>query len=110
MTDVQKEEKINQLIENGLFLQAMKEAKSKEDLQEIFKKFGLAMSRDDIDEFVLLAEKSLDEFCEEDLETVAGGSGVGAVTVFYWAWKATKAIAKKCWNAGKRFANWEANL
>ena len=111
MTDTEKREKLEALSDNEAFLEAMKAAEGKEAVQKVFAEHGLDLTREEVDAFVLLAERELSgELSEEDLESIAGGaSGVKAEKVFEWAWKATKAIAKWCWNAGRKFANWEAS-
>lgn len=100
---------LDQLVENESFLDAVVNAESKQDLQTVFANNGLEMDMDEIDAFVgMVRMHDSDELDEADLINVAGG--VGALTVFKWAIKGTKAIAKHAWNLGKKFANWEDSL
>lgn len=102
-----RKEKIEMLATDEAFLIAMRNAKSKDDIQKIFEAHGLPMTKDEVDAFTVMVKHSTSEELNCDqLEQVAAG-GVGAATVFSWAWKGTKAIAKACWDFGKNFANWE---
>ena len=107
MTNEKKALLLEELSENEAFLAEMKEVSSKKDIQDLFAKYGLEMSREEVDMFVTTANASLTELDEANLEEVAGG--VDPFTVFVWAYNGTKVIAKKCWNAGRKFANWEAS-
>ncbi len=105
MTETEKRIKMEELAESASFLNAMKDAESKLDIQRIFHENGLDLSREEVDAFVAISEKELsDELNVNELESVAGG--VAPLTVLSWAWKGTKAIAKHCWNAGKKFYDW----
>lgn len=96
------------LHENPEFVAQMKAADSKEDIQKVFANFGFDFSKEEIDAFVAMVSQmdSEDELTVGDLDNVAGGAGVEAITILKWAWTGTKAIAKTCWNAGKAVANW----
>lgn len=107
MTESEKKLKIEELSKSPAFLEAMKAAESKADIQRVFQENGLELSREEVDAFVVLSEKELsDELDIQELENVAGG--VDPLTVLTWAWKGTKAIAKYCWRAGKKFYDWES--
>ena len=111
MNVTEKQERIEALSKDAAFLEEMKGAAGKDDIQKIFAKYGLDLNREEVDAFVTLAERELSgELSDTDLENVAGGAGFGPDKVFEWAWKGTKAIAKWCWNAGRKFANWEASF
>ena len=105
MTDDKKRELMEKLSEDESFLSEMKQVESKPELQKHFARYGLDLSVEEIDGIAKAFEAAA------DLENVAGGVlfEVGAGTVFWWAIKGTARIAKKCWNAGKKFANWEQN-
>lgn len=106
-----KQVKFDALVENESFLEAMKAAEGKDDIKRIFSEFGLDLSKDEINAFTAMTERALsEELTADDLESVAGGAiDIDPFKVFEWAWKGTKKIAKKCWNAGRKFANWEQN-
>lgn len=107
MTENEKKLKMEELAEAASFLEAMKDAESKEDLQRIFRENGLDLSKEEIDAFAVISEKELaDELGVDELESVAGG--VDPLTVLTWAYKGTKAIAKYCWKAGKKFYDWQS--
>ena len=109
MTENEKKLKIEELGHSETFLNAMKTAESKADVKKIFMENGLELSREEVDGFVAISEKELsDELDAQDLEAVAGG--VAPLTVLTWAWKGSKAIAKYCWRAGKKFFDWESKL
>ncbi|MBE5811083.1 MAG: hypothetical protein E7318_09160 [Clostridiales bacterium] len=100
---------LDQLVENEDFLNAVVNTTSKQDLQSVFAANGLEMSMDEIDTIVdMVCMHDSDELNEEELANVAGG--VSAATIFKWAGKGIKAIAKHAWNLGKKFANWEESL
>ena len=99
----------NNLFENAEFLEKFQKTESKDDLQKLFKEYGLDLSREEIDEFVAEFEKvstsTSGELDEASLEAVAGG----AITIgklAKWCWGAMKAG----WNAGKKFWEWEQSL
>ena len=108
MTNIEKEALLEQLAENQMFIDAFSAVESKADLQKVFMNFGLEMSREEIDAFVVMANQAVsDELNENDLDDVSGGA-VDALTVLSWGWKGIKAVAKTAWNAGKALANWES--
>lgn len=97
---------LENLFENAEFIEKFQKAESKDDLQKLFKEYGIELSREEIDEFVAELEKFGDngELNEEELESVAGGITVKKLVG--WCWKALKAG----WNAGKKFYEWEQSL
>lgn len=95
------------LVDNDEFLTAIANAESKSQIQDIFASYGLELSRDEVDSFVAALESvGSGELNEDTLESVAGGTA----QFWIWTYKGIKAIAKKAWNAGKKFANWEQSL
>lgn len=111
MNDEKKAQLLEELSENSEFLAEMQGITSKQGIQDLFSRYGLELSHEEVDAFVETTYAALDELDESKLEQVAGGIAweVGAATVFWWAIKGTAKIAKKCWNAGRKFANWEAS-
>jgi len=105
-----KETMINKLVEDGDFLEAMKKAESKDDIKAVFSQFGLELSNEEIDGFTKMIEKDLagEELGDEELETVSGG--VSRLQVLTWMYKGAKAVAKICFKAGQKFADWERKL
>lgn len=101
----EKLNKIEALANDEKFIDQMKKASSKEDLQRVFAEFGVDLTREEIDAIAEAIEKMMsDELNENDLENAAGG--VSALAILGWAWKGAKAIAKPCFKAGVRFTNW----
>ena len=96
-------EKITGLLENEAFKAELKNAESKDDLQKTFAKFGVDLTREEVDALASQIEMSLsnDELPIEQLEQVAGGGLLGDL------WGIAKDVWGGCWKKGKQFANWE---
>lgn len=93
MTENEKKIKLEELAESASFLNAMKDAESKQDIQRIFHENGLDLSGEEVDAFVAICEKEQsDELDVEDLDTVAGG--VSGLTGLSLAWMGAKTLAK----------------
>ena len=108
MTNEEKGVKLEQLVYDAGFMQAIASAESKLNLQEVFAQYGLAMSREEVDGFIqMMNYAASDELNEDVLDKVQGGA---VATIFKYAWKAIKYIAPKAWRAGKKLANWEHSL
>ena len=102
----EKVTKLTQVFDNEEVMRKLSMAESLEAMQAIFAENGVEMSIDDVKEFILFMNKKEDgTLAESELDQVAGGSGVGALTIFAWAWKGTKKIARYCWEAGRWAAN-----
>ena len=108
MTNEEKIVLLEKLTDNDAFLADIAKAESKDQLQEVFANYGLELTCEEVDAFVAkLNNETADELNEDALEDVAGG--VDAAWVFKTAGKAIKKVAKFCWNAGKKLADWEDN-
>ena len=108
MTNEEKIVLLEKLTDNDAFLADIAKAESKDQLQEVFANYGLELTRDEVDAFVAkLNSTASGELNEDSLDDVAGGVSVTALWVFSTAAKGIKKIAKTCWNAGKKLANWE---
>ena len=110
-------QRVEELLQDEAFISDLKKASSKKDLQEVFKKYGLTLDREEIDAFVALIESfshSEDSLSEEQLDNVAGGR-LPSVAVTPWSWFSVvysvgKSIWEKAWEFGKKFSDWEDNL
>lgn len=110
MMNAEKAVIFENLAQNKEFLQAVAAATGKDELQSIFARFGLELTREEIDGIVKMLNASVgDELGADDLDQVNGGS-IEAVTVFEWAWKGIKAVSKTAWNWGRKLAEWEKGL
>lgn len=109
MTDMEKGALLEQLANNDEFTSAIANAQSKQELQNVFAANGLEMTQEEVDGFIAtMKAMGTDELDECDLEGVAGGAA--AETVLGWMWNGAKMVAKKAWDLGKKFANWENSL
>ena len=95
-------EKITGLLENEAFKTDLKNAESKDDLQKTFAKYGVDLTREEVDVLASQIEMSLsnDELPSEQLEQVAGGG----LRDFY---EVLKEVCSWGWKRGRQFANWE---
>lgn len=105
-----KQAKYCEILEQESFLQAMRSANTRQDVQNAFAEHGLEMSREEVDAFLMVASNesgSPDELDAQALEDVSGGSaaGVTALWVLSTSAKIAAGIGKACWNAGKWVAN-----
>ena len=102
-------EKLEALQENENFVEALKTAQSKEDLQRVLGEYGIGLTCEEVDCAAAEIERELEtgsELSEEALETVAGG--VTPWAIFSMVWSVGEKVWKGAWNAGKKFADWES--
>lgn len=104
MTLDEKALALDKLVENEEFLNAYHKVEAKTELQELFAKYGVELSKEEIDAFVS-AVNGNEELDETSLDAVAGG--VEPLTIFKWAWGVVKKTGKWAWNKGRQLANWE---
>ena len=111
MNNKEKTEVFAKLSEDEAFLSALKNAESKDELKAIFEENGLPLSKEEVDTFVELAMRTIndDELTDDEMENVAGGA-IGPEWIVTTAISYGSKVVKACWNAGKKFANWENSI
>ena len=107
MNSEEMKNKLEALVENEAFVADLKQAESKGDLQNVMKKYGIDLTREEVDAFASEIEKILsnEDMEDTDLEKVSGGVDLWSIITFTWS--VGKDFWKKCWKWGKQFANWE---
>ena len=65
-------EKVNELLENPQFVEALTETKSREDMARVLGEFGVKVTAEELDD-ILASVPASGELSEEDLEAVSGG-------------------------------------
>ena len=102
-----RNQKLEKLLGDESFIRELDTAQTREQIQEIYRKHGVELSREEVDAFLAVATSDGAELDETALETVAGGAYWTAARVFSAAWNVFTWGAKGAWNLGKKFANWE---
>ena len=94
------------IFNNEDIMKKISNSAAKEDMQRIFAENGMALTIEEVDDFIHFMNNAVDDTLDEEaLDCVAGGGGVTAVQIFTWSWKGVKAVAKYCWAAGRWAAN-----
>jgi predicted ribosomally synthesized peptide with nif11-like leader len=108
MNGEEMKNKLEALVGNEAFLADLQKAESKDDLQNVMKKYGVELTKEEVDAFASEIEKILssEEMQDNDLEQVSGGV-IGPWQIITFTYSVGKDFWKKCWSWGKQFANWE---
>ena len=101
------QERINKLMEQKEFAEAFSKTSTAQEVVDLFGRNGVEVPLEIAEELFIPAIHMDGELNEDALDDVAGGVSVTALWVFSTAAKGIKKIAKTCWNAGKKLANWE---
>jgi len=82
MLTQEKANAITKLLQNETFDNEIKDAVEFEDFRKVFAKYGVDVTKEDIDEIArVVAIKQGQELSDEDLDKVSGGGLFGAMVV-----------------------------
>lgn len=107
MINQETQNKLSAIFDDEAIMQKISMSESLSDMQAVFAENGVDLSIEEVKTFIDFMNAHMDgSLSDDELDEVAGGAvaEITAVTVFTWAWKGTKKIARKCWEAGRWFA------
>ncbi len=104
---MEKNAKLVEIFKNEQFMEASKTLKTAEELQELFSRFGLELSMDEVHELCAQIANSMKdgELEETDLEAVSGGIGWVAVAAIALGVVCIGAFAVGVYNGYKEAKN-----